>query len=213
MQPLTDIALPFADGLRFHFLDRNVILARTDLGVDELKLSNVRQAQYVATSEPLPPFVEVNGWMSVDAKVRGKSVRFFATHLESPLGADDPTQMLQGQELIALMNQSTLPVILAGDFNSDASGLGIGPDRTPTASWIVGAGYADAWTALHQPFQGLTWPLFREDPAVEGWPGPVERIDLIFAKGMEVLTAKVVGVSEPYPSDHAGVVAMLLIEK
>ena len=215
VQPLTNLMLPVASNVNFHFLDRNVILARTDLSQAELALSNARQAQFLATSEPLPGFPQVNGWMSVDAKIRGKSVRFFATHLATQLLPSDPVQEAQGTELVEIASGSPFPVVLAGDFNSDMSGLGIGPDQTPTASAIVTAGYTDAWTAVHQPWEGLTWPLFWEDIYAGVYPdgAPVERIDLIFEKGLEVLDAKVVGVSERYPSDHAGVVATLLIEK
>lgn len=150
-QNLTDITAPLGDGSYLRFLDRNVILARTDLKHSELALSNVRSGIYQATISPVPGFPEErNGWLSVDAKIRGKSLRFFATHLESPVSQTDLTQVLQGQELIAIMQQSKLPVILAGDFNSDASGLRIGPDQTPTAAMIVEAGYADTWQMLHQ---------------------------------------------------------------
>ncbi|MCX6543776.1 MAG: endonuclease/exonuclease/phosphatase family protein [Acidobacteria bacterium] len=215
VQPLTNLMLPLGDDVNFHYLDQNVILARTDLSQAELALSNARQAQFLTTSEPLPGFRQVNGWMSVDAKIRGKSVRFFATHLASPLFPGDPVQEAQGAELVEILSGSPFPVMLAGDFNSDMSGLGIGPDQTPTASAIVAAGYADSWTAVHQTWEGLTWPLFWEDIYAGVYPDgePVERIDLIFAKGLEVLDAKAVGVSKPYPSDHAGVVATLLIEK
>ena len=217
VQPLTNLFLPLTpdDSYNFHFLDRNVILARTDLSQAELALSNVRQAEFLTTAEPLPGFLQVNGWMSVDAKIRGKSVRVFGTHLASPLYPGDPVQGLQGAELIEILDASPFPVVLAGDFNSDMSGLGIGPDQTATGEAIVAAGYADAWMVMHQPWEGLTWPLFWEDIFAGVYPNgqPVERIDLIFEKGMEVLGAEVVGTSAPYPSDHAGVVATLLIEK
>jgi endonuclease/exonuclease/phosphatase family metal-dependent hydrolase len=211
-QPLTDLYLPVGGGVNFHFLDRNVILARADLAGAGMALSNVQTGIYAATIDPLPGFHQVNGWMSVDVTFRERTVRFFGTHLESPLSADDPTQMYQGLELIQIMNQSPYPVALAGDFNSDLSGLGIGPDLTPTASWIVAAGYADSWTVRHTGDDGLTWPLFGEDIFV-GRPGPTERIDLIFAKGLRALNAKTVGADAPFPSDHAGVVATLLIDK
>ncbi len=110
------------------------------------------------------------------------------------------------------MGQSTLPVILAGDFNSDASGLGIGPDQTPTASMIVGAGYADVWQSLRPGEPGLTWPLYLED-VFAGPSSPFERIDLIFARGLDFLNVDIVGTNTPFPSDHAGVVATLRIEK
>ena len=212
VQPLTNVIVPLAEGAYLRFLDRNVLLARTDLSQAELAVSNVRSGWYQATIELLPGFVEVNGWLSVDAKIRGKSVRFFATHLEAASGPLDDTQIRQGQELIGLRGQSTLPVILAGDFNSDASGLGIGPDQTPTASMIVGAGYADVWQSLRPGEPGLTWPLYLED-VFAGPSSPFERIDLIFARGLDFLNVDIVGISNPFPSDHAGVVATLRIEK
>jgi endonuclease/exonuclease/phosphatase family metal-dependent hydrolase len=213
-QDLTDITAPLGDGSYLRFLDRNVILARTDLKQSELALSNVRSGIYQATIAPVPGFPEeLNGWLSVDAKIRGKSLRFFGTHLESPVSQIDSTQVMQGLELIAIMGQSKLPVILAGDFNSDASGLGIGPDQTPTAAMIVDAGYADAWQTLHPGGElGLTWPLYLED-IFAGPSAPFERIDLIFARDLEFLDVAVVGNDSPFPSDHAGVVAILQIEK
>jgi endonuclease/exonuclease/phosphatase family metal-dependent hydrolase len=212
-QDLTDIAGPLGDGSYLRFLDRNVILARTDLQQSELALSNVRSGIYEATIAPVPGFPEeLNGWLSVDAKIRGKNLRFFNTHLETPVSQIDPTQIMQGLELIAIMGQSRLPVILAGDFNSDASGLDIGPDQTPTAAMIVNAGYVDAWQTLHPEELGLTWPLYLED-IYAGPSYPFERIDLIFARDLKVLDVAVVGTNPPFPSDHAGVVATLQIEK
>ncbi len=211
-QNLTDIIAPLGDSSYVRFLDRNVILARTDLKKSELKLSNVRSGIYETTITPLPGFEVVNGWLSVDAKIRGKKLRFFATHLESPISQNDPTQVLQGMELIEIMQQATIPVILAGDLNSDASGLGIGPDQTPTAAMIVEAGYADTWQTLHPNELGLTWPLFLED-IYAGPSEPFERIDLIFARDLEVLDVEVVGNNSPFPADHAGVVATLEIGK
>jgi endonuclease/exonuclease/phosphatase family metal-dependent hydrolase len=215
VQPLTNLVVPLADNYNFHFLDRNVILARAEHGREELELSNVRQAQYQTTSEPLPGFLQVNGWMSVDARVDGRRVRFFATHLASQLYPGDPVQPAQGAELVAILNRSPHPVVIAGDFNSDMSGLGVGPDQTATGPAIVAAGYRDAWAAVHHPYQGLTWPLFWEDIYAGVYPNgaPVERIDLVFEKGLKVLDADVVGERAPYPSDHAGVVATLLIGK
>jgi endonuclease/exonuclease/phosphatase family metal-dependent hydrolase len=218
VQRLTNLYLPIeAMGMVFHFLDMNVLLVRTDLSQAELDVSNVQQARYAASVEPIPGFVEVNGWLSADLKIRGKNVRLFGTHLASATSALDPLQPAQGAELIEIMSRSPYPVILAGDFNSDMSGLGNFPsDATPTAPNIVAAGYDDVWTeAGHAAYEGLTWPLYWEDFLADTFPnmGPIERIDLIFAKGLEVLDAKTVGTAPVYPSDHVGVVATLLIEK
>ena len=218
VQPLTNLFLPVPDlGVNFHFLDRNIVLARTDLSQADLAVSNVKMATFGTFTEPIPGFIQINGWISVDAKIRGKSARFFATHLMSATSLNDPFQPAQGTELIEIMQRSPFPVVLAGDLNSDASGCGapFNPlDQTPTAQNIVAAGFDDAWTATpRQPCDGLTWPLFLEDINAGQPVQPFERIDLIFEKGFEVLAARVVGTETPYPSDHAGVVATLLIEK
>lgn len=213
---LTDLAVPTDDSgtVCFRFLDRDVILARSGGEEGALEWSNIRVRTYESRIELLGMFEQVNGWMSVDVKVGPGTVRFFATHLEAPVSAEDTTQIGQGQELIARMNESPFPVVAAGDFNSDASGAGLGPDLTPTAGMIAGAGYVEVWQALRAGQPGFTWPLYYEDlwPGRDYFPGP-ERIDLVFTKGLRPLTIRRTGTAEPFPSDHAGVVAMLLLEK
>jgi hypothetical protein len=77
---------------------------------------------------------------------------------------------------------------------------------------ILEAGYADTWQTLHPGELGLTWPLYLEDIHA-GPSSPFERIDLIFARDLEILDVVVVGSNRPFPSDHAGVVTTLQIEK
>jgi endonuclease/exonuclease/phosphatase family metal-dependent hydrolase len=212
-QDLTDITVPLPTGWLFRFLDRNVVLARSDLKQSELALSNIQTGIYEARIQPIPAlgFFEINGWISVDAKIRGKSIRFFSTHLESITAPDDITQELQAIELIKIMNRCKLPVILAGDFNSDADHTGLWFDQTPTADWIVQAGYQDVWPATHPGDPGLTWPLYSEDSIP--YPAPLERIDLIFARDLTILDTHLTGIAPPYGSDHAGVVSTLRIDK
>jgi endonuclease/exonuclease/phosphatase family metal-dependent hydrolase len=117
------------------------------------------------------------------------------------------------------LNASPYPVILAGDFNSDASPLGKGPDLTPTAGNISAAGYTDVWQKLHlPPDYGLTWPRYLEDinpvPASQEPATPTERIDLIFEKGLTPLNIKLIfGTNAPLASDHMGVMATLQFGK
>ncbi|MGZ6208080.1 MAG: endonuclease/exonuclease/phosphatase family protein [Syntrophales bacterium] len=214
-QDLTDITVPLPTGEFFRFLDRNVVLARSDLKQSELALSNIQMGIYEASIQPIPtlPFVQSNGWISVDAKIRGKSIRFFSTHLESVIDPTDITQLLQARELIEIMNQCKLPVVLAGDFNSDAEHTGKWTDQTPTADWIVSAGYQDVWSATHPGNPGLTWPLYFEDFLAIHPVAPLERIDLIFARDLTILDAHLTGITYPYGSDHAGVVSTLRIDK
>jgi endonuclease/exonuclease/phosphatase family metal-dependent hydrolase len=149
----------------------------------------------------------------VDVRLGDAKVRVFATHLEAPIGPGDATQIDQGLELIEVMGRSELPVILAGDLNSDASGLSIGPNQTPTAAMIVAAGHGDVWQTLRPEDLGLTWPPYLEDIYAGQPVTPFERIDLIFAKGLDPLRVRLVGTAAPFPSDHADVVASLKIDK
>ncbi len=235
VQKLTDIAAPLDLTLigmppdpsqaALRFTDRDVVLARSDLQQSELDLSNVQKHLFDnGLQVPLGPLsvTSLHGWISVDAKIRGKQVRFAGTHLETtyigtPLAdAAKAVQEAQAGELIDAMNEIDLPVILAGDFNSDASGLGFGPDQTASYGDIIGAGYTDAWQlALAKGDLGLTWPLFLEDPLAPNPMGPVERIDLIFARDLTAVSVQRVGFEGPtlFPSDHAGVVAVLRLER
>ncbi len=212
-QDLTNITIPLSATEYFHFLDRNVVLARSDLKQSELDLSNIQMGIYEARIEPIPGFLQINGWISVDAKIRGKSIRFFSTHLESAIAPDDMTQLFQASELISIMQQCKLPIVLAGDFNSDAEHTGNWTDQTPTVDWIVSAGYQDVWSATHPGDPGLTWPLFFEDFLANIQVVPLERIDLIFVRDLTILDAQMTGFVPPYGSDHAGVVSTLRIDK
>ncbi|MGZ5031382.1 MAG: endonuclease/exonuclease/phosphatase family protein [Methylobacter sp.] len=105
------------------FTDRDVILARSDLKKSDLSLSNTQTHIY----ENLLPLdglgVSIRGWISVDAKIRGKRLRFVNTHLETVNPSVPETviiQEAQADELIKAMDTTDLPVIIAGDFNAVA---------------------------------------------------------------------------------------------
>jgi len=215
VQTLTTAAVQTGPASLVRFTDRNAILARTDLQQSEMSLSNVQQAIYQARFEfPVGNTVvpELNGWISVDAKVRGKVVRFVVTHLLSTAASIPPTvviQTAQADELIATLAASGLPVVLAGDFNSNAEP---GPDATQAAAHILAAGFTDAWRVFNPPGTGFTWPLFLEDFLAGTQVVPFERIDLIFERGLNVTSVGQTGLTPPWGSDHVGVVATVQIE-
>jgi len=195
------------------FTDRDVILARADLKPSELVLSHP-QKQLYNTLLTLLLGQSKRGWLSVDAKIRGKSFRFVNTHLETVIPSIIPQtsliQVTQAEELLQAMSNTQLPVILAGDFNADAEFAGIGPDQTDTPNKILAAGYTDTWHEVHPNNPGFTWPLFLEDPVSPLPKGPIERIDLIYARNLNVLDAYRVGnLNQNFASDHLGVVAKL----
>lgn len=115
------------------------------------------------------------------------------------------------------VQQDDLPVVLAGDFNSDASGNPDAVDKPDSVALLTQAGFTEAWHALHPNDPGYTWPLFLEDyfpaPPFTSPAVPFERIDLIFVRGpVEIRSVKQTGLVVPYGFDHAGVVATLKLE-
>jgi endonuclease/exonuclease/phosphatase family metal-dependent hydrolase len=205
-----DVTLPSLDASFQHFIDVrlvdfDVVLARTDLNESEFKLENVHHANFAAAVVLPIAGVNVtfpNGWIAIDAKLRGKTYRFVDTHL----GTVSPVQAAQTQELLSGPLNTDLPVILAGDLNSDAHAPSFA--NGPAYLMLINAGFLDAWYMLHQSDPGLTWPLFGEDPPL-GPTSLFERIDLILAKGNEVQATKILrtGTTPPFASDHAGLVA------
>ena len=195
--------------------DRDVILARRDVA-----FSDPERAHY-AVNQPFViagrPMVFLRGWTSLVASVGGHTFRFFNTHLEVETFAT--VQVSQALELLGVTRAEPLPVLLVGDFNSDAGGT-----QTPTYGLLAAAGFQDAWLQVHPPRgEGFTCchaaDLRNEEPTLD------HRIVLVWI-GDGFMTrhrraggrvhATVVG-DEPadrtpsglWPSDHAGVAATL----
>jgi endonuclease/exonuclease/phosphatase family metal-dependent hydrolase len=193
--------------------DRDVILARTDLPTSLMKLSNPMADNFdAALSVPSPLFPGgalniVRGWTSVDVKSRGKSFRFINTHLEA---INDPVQELQSLELLAGPAATKLPVVMLGDFNSDADGSG-----SDSYANIVAGGFTDAWSTVFPAAPGYTCCHAAN---LMGPSSLEQRIDIIFSRGgdFRAQEAEIVGEVEAdktigglWPSDHAGVLATL----
>jgi hypothetical protein len=207
------------------YTDFDVILARAD--TPGLHVSNPQGANFTARlTSPIAgtiPVTVLRGWTSVDVKYRGEQLRFFNSHPEAFV---EPIRLLQTQELVALVEASPFPVIVAGDLNSRP---GTGPYEllasVLTDAWAV-AGSDDGFTCCQ--LSTLTNPTSILD----------ERIDLVLFDGpFEVLGIDVTGdvplvpplvlasAIFPYPpaalpgfgagtpmywgADHAGVVAQL----
>lgn len=221
---LSDLAAPGSAGA-LRFTDRNAMLLRSDLRPPAFQLSNVHANTY-ATTLPFAGFTVKAGWISADVHVGNKQLRIVTTHLESPIEhvqAATDVQVAQAEELIHELRNLTIPVVICGDFNSDALHGGF-IDSTPTVGLIEAAGYTEVWPATHAAGdKGLTWPYYLEDQFPGGAPPPpffapstpFERIDLFFSKGLEVTGSDLVFTHmprlhdiPPYASDHAGVVAV-----
>ncbi len=196
----------------------DVVLARTDLSPSQLQLSNPQQgsyAQFVTLPSPLGDLPFPRQWASIDAKVRGKQVRFVTTHLES-LDVFGPVRQAQATELLTSasspLNTTTMPVVLVGDLNSVVGAEGDAIDQ------VLDAGFTDAW-AVAGSGPGLTFGHDADlgDPA-DGLDDV--RIDYVTVRdGPVVRSAQVTDASiDPspasrplWPSDHGGVVATVVL--
>lgn len=180
--------------------DRIALLVRADAKTADLKVENVTVGRF-ATTLTVPtavgPLTVPRNWIAADVKVRGKEFRFVATHLEA---FADAVQVGQAQELIAGPAATELPVVIAGDLNTRADGLG-----SPTYGLLRGAGFDDAYT-------GSDLTCCRA-PDLSAASSHDKRVDLILTRGgFRVAGAQVVDgqtASGLFRSDHAGVFAAL----
>jgi endonuclease/exonuclease/phosphatase family metal-dependent hydrolase len=213
----TDVEVPLFTGTSFddvRLTDRDVILVRSDLPPGQLRISNP-QAGNFTTALPLPIGVNaLRGWCSIDVQTRGRSLRFINSHLEDvlPLGLPN-IQLAQAFELLTNPANTAMPVILAGDFNSDAYG-NYSPE---TYALLTGQGhFTDAWRVAEPRRLGLTWghDSFLSDVTVPF----LYRLDLILYRGRSFEATEadvidpVIGHHAPlWFSDHAGVTATMAI--
>jgi len=218
LQQNSNLEFPALDLSRGWFdarvIDYDVVLARTDLPISEFKVEQVTKEHFtnILQFTMLGMTIEVpRGWIAVHVKLRGKPYRLVDTHLES---INYEIQVAQAEELVTGPTVADIPVILAGDINSDASGS----DPVLSASYqiLVSAGFQDFWPIQHPDDPGFTNPLHGEDPytPVET---PYQRIDLILVKqgGKGIAPRNIFLVGNAlsdrtahglWPSDHAGVV-------
>jgi endonuclease/exonuclease/phosphatase family metal-dependent hydrolase len=196
------------------FADHDVILVRADLPPGQLKILD-RECHIYDTRlgfEVMGVAIDVlRGWMAVDVHLRGYRFKFVNTHLEAPFG-DDYTkgvQVSQADQLLEDLSDANLPVILAGDFNSDAEDTHYYfPDVTESYRHILASGFKDAWDELRLWNPGYTWSLLDD---IGAGVMPFERIDLIFSdefKAKSVFRTGLEPLNDLYASDHAGVVAV-----
>ena len=214
-------------------VDHDVILCRDDVVCSSPSTKNFEYN--VSASTPGGDLVIERGWASVVATLKGRSYRVMDTHLEVDSNeAFRAVQFLQALELAAtldIMRADGLPQVVLGDFNSDDSPV------PPTCQLpfpcfssyqvMTGAGFQDAW-------------LLRSGEAEDGFTCCQDadlrnvdshlttRIDQVWARGsvnhyggpeVRGVRARVLGDEQSdrsvpdglWPSDHAGVVADLVL--
>lgn len=212
-----DVALAGNQIGALRLTSRNVFLARAQFRWPPLYVSDV-QSHIFSNVLDIGGLQVPSGWISATVHMGNKQFLLAAAHLESTIPGYPPAtdvQVAQAEELIQALSSATMPVILCGDFNSDANDDPNAPDPTPSADLIQQAGYTEAWKLLHSGDLGNTWPLYLDDLIPISFPAetPLERIDLFFTRGISPLTVDQViapapsGFAPPFGSDHVGVVA------
>lgn len=195
--------------------DRDLIL------VDTLRVRVQAGSQvagiFAANLGPIAPGVQLlRGWVTVEATVDGVPVTLSSTHLES--GASPQIAGLRGLQASQLV--ATLAgkpsVILLGDFN-DVEG-------SPMYQAVQGAGFRDTWREMRPGVDGFTCchaELLDNASSAEAF---TQRIDYVWTRGLQFRNDRVLGsvhllgasASDRldgglWPSDHAGVLASLLL--
>jgi len=204
---LTTCRPPF----NIHLTDRGAILMRTDVDIAIIGVQSQPFLTPISIPTPLPPPCDTltshPGYVSVDAIVRGRPLRFVSVHLiPGPI-----TRMLaHTTELLQLAaDTTTLPLVFGGDFNTTADDPS-NPSHQIYQALI--AGLTDAWNPQRPG------PTCCQDPKLLNARSQLEhRIDLILLRGaFAVENINLIGnkpsdrtPSRLWPSDHAGIVATL----
>jgi hypothetical protein len=203
------------------FEDRDVILVNDN--TPGLTWSNPRSGHYEIQEVFQSPVGELSsdrGWASIDARLNRQPFRFLNTHLEEEDYPD--IQDAQTTEFLAGPGRGGT-IIAVGDFNSAAD-----YSTTDSYAWLTAPGrFSDVW---NQGMLGPGWSCCQESNTPPLAPGalnnPVStlstRIDLILSRGAarsDGDEAVLIGdtpfqLTPPFwPSDHAGVVAVVRLNK
>jgi endonuclease/exonuclease/phosphatase family metal-dependent hydrolase len=191
---------PISEGEEMSVQGHNSILVRRGAGitVEAERTGDFGAAVIVPTQ--LGAFGIARSWGWVDVEAGGQRWRFVNTHTEA---YDEQTRDLQRDEMLYEIGDPGRPVILVGDFNAAPGVVGV-----PTP-------YADAWlVAGGDPAGGFTCgqppDLTNEVSTLD------ERIDYIWVRDATVEACRLIGAdaadrtaSGLWPSDHAGVVAIV----
>ena len=195
--------------------DYNVVLARTDLPATIFSWMNPESGQFtniVTLPTPVGPIPLPRSWASLDAQFFGHTFRLIDTHLESFSAA---VRESQGAELRAGPANTSLPVVLAMDSNSQAFPF----PQDGTYLDFLAAGYSDVWSEIFPFLPGFTCCQSEADN------NPVsalsQRTDLILTKGPGAPLAITLLDSDSrsrladglWPSDHAAVAAGVIVRE
>lgn len=184
---------------------RNVVLRRrgSPVAVDAADSGVFGAALGISVMNTVQVRLE-RGWCSVHCRVDGRPFTFVDTHTEA---YDPASRDLQRSELLRVLPADG-PLVLVGDFNATPEQVGMPGDLRD--AWEAAGNPADAkWSATCCQSADLTNPLSQL----------TERIDYVWVRGVAVESCRRVGAHAAkcpaggrWPSDHAGVVATLLLD-
>ena len=228
------IAIPISGTMAARYVDQNVVLV-SDAVTRHATVSNPQDANYQAKfTVSLLGIVPVSvgrGWASIDITQRGRTFRFFDTHLEAygttPL--KDNIRNPQAVELAATVTSSPYPTITVGDFNARPTMCATWrqPPQAEDANTVAygtmqSAGLNESWPLVHPkaPCDPASWTS-GQDSLTGATSTLTHRIDDVFlSAGFSALQSFVVGNTtaertQPnglWPSDHASTVAKVRLD-
>jgi hypothetical protein len=210
---------PSLDGLFVTYADAEAIIARDDVPTWNPDGGQFPTQQYLSVSGFV--FENKRGWAQVDAEVNGMELRFASAHLEIQLFGD--VQEAQARELAQLLEDSDLPVILVGDFNSAANHDAPAESRTASYHILRRAGYQDLWLRQPHSVGGLTCCQVADLSNTTSMLN--QRLDIVFVRWARAgfggrSQVELLGEADGdvfthplgytlWPSDHAGVAAWI----
>lgn len=216
--PGFDAEAPSTLGFDVRLTTQDAILVRREHLVSNLRLSN-NQVQRYLTNLTVPTatgvtFTLPRGWASFDITIGDRTLRFVTTHLDTFPNISLP----QVKELIAsAAGDTTLPVVLSGDFNARADNVSDPTYATYKAA--IDAGFSDAWLKARTGDPGFT--CCQSPSLTNATTGLNQRIDLVLTRGINsVSDVRLIGnkasdktPSGLWPSDHAGLAMTLKVPK
>ena len=212
----SDIELPMlvgqdSSGYLFddvRIVDHDVILIRNDKVTFSQPTFVVYDSMLIV--DPSLGIIIPRGYVSIKAKINNADYIFVNTHLEAATEPSD-TRHDQAMQLISDLANETDPVIMVGDFNSQAP-------SEKTYTYVTAQGYTDAWVnnTLNYNTNGYTFGHAADlkNSTVNFY----ERIDFVFVRSNPEPTygeSFVIGDELRdirgglWPSDHGGLVTLL----
>lgn len=194
----------------YRIVDREAVIARSGIQVGQVRTGNF--TAHIAVPIPGLPaaYPYYRGWVAVDAVKNGKAFTFLSTHLDA---FDPRVQGQQAHELLGLVSSAT-PTLVVGDMNSDPQDV-----AWPAHGILVSSttGFADAAAEVGASEPSCCRDALCSDPAATLG----RRVDLVLhSPQFEAQSVALYGAAQAdysstthlWPSDHAGVSAVLGLE-